>query len=83
MVATFAHDEGHVDQKLACAITESLGLHTNKQVNHLEVVVNALKEIHRKTGYAGLGHPPVLVVEVNKRFMSPKTLEELALTLKD
>ena len=83
VVATYAHDEGHVEQKLACAITETLGLHTNKQVSHLEVVVNALKEIRSETEYAGLGHPPVLVVEVNKRFMSPTALEELVLTLKD
>lgn len=83
VVATYTHDEGHVKQELACAITETLGLHTNKQVSHLEVVVNALKEIRSETEYAGLGHPPVLVVEVNKRFMSPKALEELALTLKD
>ena len=83
VVATFAHDEGHVVQKLACAITESLGLHTNKQVNHLEVVVNALKEICSEREYAGLGHPPVLVVEVNKRFISPTALEEIVLPLKD
>ena len=82
VVATLAHDQGHVGQKLACAITESMGLHTNKQVDHLEVVVNALKEIRSERGYAGLGRPPVLVVEVNKRFTSPGSLEELALTLK-
>ncbi|CAI7999918.1 hypothetical protein GBAR_LOCUS2811 [Geodia barretti] len=68
-------------QQLARAITESLGLNTNEQVNHTEVVVNALKEIRRNPG--SLEHPPVLVVEVNERFTSPKALEELALTLKD
>ena len=70
-------------QKLARAITESLGLPTNEQVNHTEVVVNALKKIREKPRYAGLEHPPVLVVKVNERFTSSKALEELALTLKD
>ena len=82
VVATLA-GEGQMGQKLASTITESLGLHTNKQVDHTEVVVNALKKIRSKAGYAGLGRPPVLVVEVNKRFTSAKSLEELALTLKD
>ena len=35
--------ESQLGQKLARAITESLSLHTNKQVDHTEVVVNALK----------------------------------------
>ena len=35
--------ESQLGQKLARAITESLKLHTNKQVDHTEVVVNALK----------------------------------------
>ena len=60
VVATYAHDEGHVEQKLACAITETLGLHTNKQVSHLEVVVNALKEIYSETEYGGLRRPQSL-----------------------
>ena len=60
-----------------------MGLNTNEQVNHTEVMVNALKKIRRKPRYAGLEHPPVLVVEVKERFTSPKALEELALTLKD
>ncbi|CAI7999920.1 hypothetical protein GBAR_LOCUS2811, partial [Geodia barretti] len=80
VVVTLA-GESQLDQELACAITKSLGLHTNKQVDHTEVVVNALKEIRRNPG--SLEHPPVLVVEVNERFTSPKALEELALTLKD
>ena len=80
VVVTLA-GESQLRQKLACAITESLGLNTNKQVDHTEVVVNALKEIRRNPG--SLEHPPVLVVEVNERFTSPKALEELALTLKD
>ena len=83
VVAKFAYDDSHLGQRLAHAITESMGLHTNKQVDHLEVVVNSLKEIRSERGYAGLGHPPVLVVEVNKRFTSPTALEELVLTLKD
>jgi hypothetical protein len=82
VVATLA-GESQLEQELACAITKSLGLHTNKQVDHTEVVVNALKEIRREPGYAGLMHPPVLVVKVNERFTSSKALEELALTLKD
>jgi hypothetical protein len=79
VVATLA-GESQLEQELACAITKSLGLHTNKQVDHTEVVVNALKEIREKPG--SLKHPPVLVVEVNERFTS-KALKELALTLKD
>ena len=75
--------ESQLGQELACAITKSLGLHTNKQVDHTEVVVNALKEIRREPEYAGLKHPPVLVVKVNERFTKPKALEELAFTLKD
>ncbi|CAI7999916.1 hypothetical protein GBAR_LOCUS2811 [Geodia barretti] len=67
-------------QQLARAITESLGLNTNEQVNHTEVVVNALKEIRRNPG--SLEHPPVLVVEVNERFTSSKAFEDLALMLK-
>ena len=82
VVATLPSEScDQMSQKLAYAITKSLGLHTNKQVDHTEVVVNALKIIRDET-YAGLGHPPFLVVEVNKRFTSP-ALEELALTLKD
>jgi hypothetical protein len=82
VVATLA-GKTQLGQKLARAITESLGLPTNEQVNHTEVVVNALKEIRGELEYAGLKHPPVLVVKVNERFTSPKALEELALTLKD
>ena len=81
VVVTLA-GETQLVQELARAVTKSLGLNTNKQVDHTEVVVNALKEI-RKEGYAGLEHPPVLVVEVNERFKEVKALEELALTLKD
>ena len=82
VVATLS-GESELGHKLARAITESLGLPTNEQVNYTDVVVNALKEIRRKPGYAGLEHPPVLVVEVNERFKEVKALEELALTLKD
>ena len=81
VVVTLA-GESQLCQQLACAITESLGLHTNKLVYHAKVVVNALKEIRREPAHAGVEHPPVLVVEVNERF-TPKALEELALTLKD
>ena len=62
VIATLADES----QKLARAITESLGLRTNKEVDHTEVVVNALKEIRREPGYVGLEHPPVLVVSENE-----------------
>ena len=42
MVATL-NSERQLGQKLAHAITESLRLHTNKQVDHTEFVVNVLK----------------------------------------
>ena len=83
VVAVTLAGESPLRQKLARAITEALGLPTNKQVNHAEDVVNALKEISKEPGQAGVEHPPVLVVEVSERFTEPKALEELALTLKD
>ena len=42
MVATL-NSERQLGQKLAHAITDSLRLHTNKQVDHTEVVVKVLK----------------------------------------
>ena len=79
LVVTLA-DESQMGPNIASAITEALGLHTNKQVDHTEVVVNALKKIRSNNE---IGHLPVLVVEVNKRFTSSNALEELVLTLKD
>ena len=68
--------EDKFDQRLACAITESLGLHTNADVCHTELVKNALRAIKEKE------HPPVLVVEVNERFTS-NALEKLLGVLKE
>ena len=79
---TFSGHSGSA-QRLTYAITQSLGMITNKDIDHTEAVMKVLKVICAKPEYAGLGHPPVLVVEVDEQLTSTKALQELSLTLKD
>ena len=69
--------EDDFDEKIARAITKSLGQHTTADENHTELVMNTLKTMQAKKW-----SPPVLVVEVNERFTSPDALQNLILTLK-
>ena len=72
--------EDNFDQKIAYAITESLGLATNSDVNHTKLVANTLNSIKKTKMFK---HPPILVVDTNQRFTSEKVLENLLLVLKD
>ena len=80
VIVTTVVGEKDLDKKLARAIIESLGLYTKSDVNHNDVVVNALKTFQDRTKYK---RPPVLVVEINERFKSPQVFENLLLALKD
>ena len=72
--------EDNFDQKIAYAITESLGLATYSDVNHTKLVVNTLNSIKKTKMFK---RPPILVVDTNQRFTSKKVLKKLLLVLKD
>ena len=71
--------ENNFEQKIAHAITKSLRVHTNADVDHPELVKNALEALKNKKEYK---RPPVLVVDVTERLTSPKALENLLQVLK-